>query len=393
MSTILKALRRLEEDNPTNTENPFDGLPGAAPIESDELRDRILIEESAAQAADVTHRESNRTKRFAIAGAAALLAVGLAVGAYTLSTRGGSEEITDLVTATPPTPPSAAAAPQVKDPRAEDPRIDETRVAGAVIAPANDRAAVSPTPTPTLVPAPTPAAAAPTLSAATATPTATSTATPRPPVVLAANEANEARPAEAQPAAESVPPPAPTPPVATDEMALAAVTPTPATLAASSGRAVSAPEKTLAEPPPKRPAQAQRRRPSSTAAAPGPPGVSAPKLAPRTTPTSPTSAASTPSVQKAKPARSEPSPEILQVDRRETPELTPDLTIVRTSWHPKADRRSAKIRLEETEEILTLREGDAVGGLVIQEISPSAVVFKAGDVEIHRRVGQPGSGG
>jgi hypothetical protein len=379
MSTILKALRRLEEDNPTNTEN-----------QSDELRDRILAEESAVQAAHVEHQESNRTKRFAIAGAAALLAVGLAVGAYTLSTRSGSEEIAELVAVTPPTPPSAAAAPQVEDPRAEDPRIEETRVAGAVIAPANDRAAVSPPPTPT--PVATPAAAAPTLSTATAKPTASQ----RPPAVLAASEANEARPAKAQPAAKSVPPPAPTPPVATDKMALAAVTPTSATLAASSGRAVSAPEKALAEPPPKRPAQAQRRRPSSTAADPGPPSVSAPKPAPRTTPasaTSPTSTASTPPVQKAKPARSEPSPEIQQVDRRDSPELTPDLTIVRTSWHPKADRRSAKIRLEETEEVLTLREGDAVGGLVIQEISPSAVVFKAGDVEIHRRVGQPGSGG
>jgi hypothetical protein len=42
---------------------------------------------------------------------------------------------------------------------------------------------------------------------------------------------------------------------------------------------------------------------------------------------------------------------------------------------------------------LNLREGDAIGGLVIQEISPSAVLFKAGDVEVRRRVGHPGSGG
>jgi hypothetical protein len=41
---------------------------------------------------------------------------------------------------------------------------------------------------------------------------------------------------------------------------------------------------------------------------------------------------------------------------------------------------------------LNLREGDAVGGLVIREISPSAVVFNAGDVEIRRRVGQEESG-
>jgi hypothetical protein len=69
----------------------------------------------------------------------------------------------------------------------------------------------------------------------------------------------------------------------------------------------------------------------------------------------------------------------------------PDLTILRTAWHPDPDRRSAKIRLESTNEILNLREGDAVGGLVVQGISPSAVVFKAGEVEIRRRVGQAGS--
>jgi hypothetical protein len=85
------------------------------------------------------------------------------------------------------------------------------------------------------------------------------------------------------------------------------------------------------------------------------------------------------------------SPEPSPVEHLDRPGL-PELTIIRTAWHPAADRRSAKIRLEATDEILNLREGDAVGGLVIQEISPSAVVFKAGDVEIRRRVGHGGSG-
>jgi hypothetical protein len=63
--------------------------------------------------------------------------------------------------------------------------------------------------------------------------------------------------------------------------------------------------------------------------------------------------------------------------------------VLRTAWHPTPDRRSAKIRVEATEEVLTLREGDAVGGMVVKEISPSAVVFTAGDVEIRRRIGHP----
>ena len=70
----------------------------------------------------------------------------------------------------------------------------------------------------------------------------------------------------------------------------------------------------------------------------------------------------------------------------------PDLTVIRTSWHPTADRRSAKIRLEEKNELVTLREGDSVGGMTIYEISPSAVVFSAGEVQVRRRVGEASSG-
>jgi hypothetical protein len=61
---------------------------------------------------------------------------------------------------------------------------------------------------------------------------------------------------------------------------------------------------------------------------------------------------------------------------------------MRTAWHPTPDRRSTKVRLESTDEVLTLHEGDAVGGLVVQEITPSAVIFTTGDVEIRRRVGE-----
>jgi hypothetical protein len=51
-----------------------------------------------------------------------------------------------------------------------------------------------------------------------------------------------------------------------------------------------------------------------------------------------------------------------------------------------------RIRLEASDEILNLHEGDAIGGLVIKEISPSSVLFAAGDVEIRRRIGQSGGG-
>jgi hypothetical protein len=97
--------------------------------------------------------------------------------------------------------------------------------------------------------------------------------------------------------------------------------------------------------------------------------------------------------QPSRPApKSQPNPESSSIARLDRPDLS-DLTIIRTAWHPSADRRTAKIRLEDTNEIMNLREGDAIGGLVIMKISPSAVLFKAGDVEVRHRVGHPGSGG
>ena len=83
-------------------------------------------------------------------------------------------------------------------------------------------------------------------------------------------------------------------------------------------------------------------------------------------------------------ASSTPPQDVERIDHRGLP----DVSVVRTSWHPDASRRSTRIRLEDTRELVTLRQGDAVGGLVVQEISPSAVIFAAGEIEIRRRVGQ-----
>lgn len=65
----------------------------------------------------------------------------------------------------------------------------------------------------------------------------------------------------------------------------------------------------------------------------------------------------------------------------------PDLSVLRTAWHPQPERRSARIQLAKSEDVMTLREGDAVGSLVVKEITPSSVLFAAGDVELRRRVG------
>ena len=85
--------------------------------------------------------------------------------------------------------------------------------------------------------------------------------------------------------------------------------------------------------------------------------------------------------------RSESLPRETTVVERIDHRGLPDVVVLRTTWHPTPTRRSARIRLEATGEIVTLREGDAISGLVLQKISPSSVLFQAGEVELRRRVG------
>jgi hypothetical protein len=400
MSTILKALRRLEEDSPTapaNTGNPLDAAPATDPHTTAELRDRILAEESVAQSiAAAAQYDSNHTRRIArIAAAATLLTIGLGVGAYVMATRTSSDPIANEIAATLESQPVSA------------PEVDDIRRGGGragILAPQakTDRAVVSQKPAeevasgtlaasqPTMVPVPIPVA--------TRSPT---TATEGSGVSRSRANESPARAAGATAIAPPSPTPTPTPTPTDEEMALAAVTPTPATLSANSARAVARPEAsstaTRAKPP------TSRSRPKSRVIEKSPPSVSAPQPQSPTSLTSPRSSASPRSAPKKQPVESRPaqepqppkeskaSPEPSPIEHRNQRAL-PELTIIRTAWHPSADRRSAKIRLEDTDEILNLREGDAVGGLVIREISPSAVVFKAGDVEIRRRVGHEESG-
>ena len=90
-----------------------------------------------------------------------------------------------------------------------------------------------------------------------------------------------------------------------------------------------------------------------------------------------------------------PNRAVPEVVRRSTPvdlpriakPAIPDVSVLRTAWHPQPERRSARIQLAKSEDVMTLREGDAVGSLVVKEITPSSVLFAAGDVELRRRVG------
>jgi len=64
------------------------------------------------------------------------------------------------------------------------------------------------------------------------------------------------------------------------------------------------------------------------------------------------------------------------------------MVVESTRWHPASEKRSARVRVQGRKDPLELREGDAVGVLVVSEIQPSGVVFLYGGREIRRGVGE-----
>jgi hypothetical protein len=66
---------------------------------------------------------------------------------------------------------------------------------------------------------------------------------------------------------------------------------------------------------------------------------------------------------------------------------TPDIFVERTIWHPLADRRVAMVSLGDGAEAVELREGESLGPFVVGEIEPTGVFFYQGDQELRRRVG------
>ena len=408
MSTILKALRRLEDDRTpqsasVGTPEEGDAAPPAEegaerpssartaerdiaedpvasardPRATDELRDRILAEERASELASASGADPAASS--SPLGVRSLrrwgppVAVALAIVVLSMVV------VPALRDSSAVAPPEVASAPATEDAPAAEPR-PATPTGSRGDASRKDVRSDAPRRPPTAVVANAPVAPSPALSARRATPA------PEPPPLpsvaaepirvsdlpIARGESGRPVPdASPEPAAAAVeteervvtgPKEQPDPPIpsgtnepakeATEARALASSS-------ADDGR-------TGSESPLSSLALVESR--------PAPP----PPIRPRTeAPRGPSSSSSDP-VAKV----SEPSP----IERLARPAV-PDVTVVRTAWHPSTDRRSAKVRLESTEEVMTLREGDAVGALVVKEISPSAVVFETGGVELRRRVG------
>jgi len=65
----------------------------------------------------------------------------------------------------------------------------------------------------------------------------------------------------------------------------------------------------------------------------------------------------------------------------------PSLSIEKTIWHPDTERRIVILKVEDVEKVLRLKEGDAIGPLVVESIEPGSVVFNHDGIEIRYNVG------
>lgn len=126
-------------------------------------------------------------------------------------------------------------------------------------------------------------------------------------------------------------------------------------------------------------------------AAPAPPKTAAPEVVAAVVeePKSQTSASPPPKAPVAKaPAPKSVVSKPAVSKRKAAPPPEPEVFVARTVWHPIADRRVAVVEFGGNGEAVELREGDLIGPLVVGEIEPSGVYFTNNGVELRRRVGE-----
>jgi hypothetical protein len=318
VSTILKALRRLEQERDARVER--------------DLRDQVVARPGGAGG------PATRLRLPLIAGAGAVGAV-LVVALFALLERGGSE--TAPVRAVASESQAARPAPALARFRERRAPVEAPDAATRAAARHAQGAPVA-----TGLPAPVPV---------------------EPPV------------ARAEPASEPAAAPRRTAAIATPRRTALAAMPAPASLPPV---AAAAPRELRAQPEPPTPTAPE---PTATAAPLVPAAEPAPEL--------PAAVARTSTVAAKPPFQEEPVP--LDHERVEMAgpaevaarAVLPGVVVERTLWHPDASRRLAVLQVEGRDGTVELREGDAVGDLVVQQIDPSGVLFLQRGVEIRRRVG------
>ena len=94
----------------------------------------------------------------------------------------------------------------------------------------------------------------------------------------------------------------------------------------------------------------------------------------------------------AKPSPPAPTPKKAAAKPARPPAAADGVTVLRTVWHPKPDRRVARLRFPGQDEPVEVHEGDSVRSYVVKTIEPSGVLLEHGGREVRRSVGS-GSGG
>lgn len=103
----------------------------------------------------------------------------------------------------------------------------------------------------------------------------------------------------------------------------------------------------------------------------------APKAAPAPTPKPEPTVAKSPPKPEPTPAKAPPP----------TSQAAPSIAVAGTSWHPSPERRTASVALDDGTPV-EVQEGDRVGDLTVSRIEPSSVVFLHEGKELRRRVGE-----
>ncbi len=83
----------------------------------------------------------------------------------------------------------------------------------------------------------------------------------------------------------------------------------------------------------------------------------------------------------------EPSYEYPRPPRSLVRAAVPEVFVARTVWHPERARRVALVEVGESGERREVHEGDVVGQMLVERISPSGVYFEHDGVAVLRRVG------
>ena len=89
--------------------------------------------------------------------------------------------------------------------------------------------------------------------------------------------------------------------------------------------------------------------------------------------------------------KAEPKPPARSVARKSPPRPSgppvPEVHVTRTIWHPDASRRTAYVKYAGRVGLVELHEGDSIGPLLVTKIAPTGVSFDNRGSELHRRVG------